>query len=457
LAKLNGYLEKCCGASFIENPAAHENLLTSREKIYEISDLVTINETYFFREGVHFELLVKYLPELAKLNRPIQICSAATSIGCEAYSIAMLLDYHLKNMPAFDFIIDAFDVSAEAIETAKGARYTANTMRTDGSAWKYILESYLTPAADEYVVPQQIRKKVRFFHHNIMRGLDKQYDIIFFRNALIYFSSKNRLVVLNDLAESLFDNGLLFLGISETASVRHPLLESRNFSGVFCFQKTAKTYTSDKAVWCKNVIPAVKTTERITHTGKKEADGRKVFSHAAKPARRTELTVDCGEVTAILGTEEGLPNANKTLQTFVNEKEASGSETISPSGAELAASIVYFLSVQDFHSADLLLLHLEKINEGALARFLRGEYHYLQGSTQAAEFFFREASVKDRMFWPAFYRIALLSSQENQARCNYKIMKACESLEKGKEFRYECFLGGFSPDYFRRKKKKKLA
>ena len=127
LLKLNAYLEKCCGASFIENPAAHEYLLTSRERIFEISDLLTVNETYFFREGVHFNLLASFLPELAKLKRPIQVCSAATSIGCEAYSIAMLLDYHAGNGLDFDFTVDAFDISAKAIETAKNGRYTANT------------------------------------------------------------------------------------------------------------------------------------------------------------------------------------------------------------------------------------------------------------------------------------------------------------------------------------------
>ena len=76
----------------MENPAAYEHLLNSREQIFEISKFLTINETYFFREGVHFDLLVRLLPQLAKLNRPLRIWSAATSIGCEAYSIAMLLD-----------------------------------------------------------------------------------------------------------------------------------------------------------------------------------------------------------------------------------------------------------------------------------------------------------------------------------------------------------------------------
>ena len=74
LAELNDYLEKTSGASFIENPAAYESLLASREQIFEISNIVTINETYFFREGAHFNLLASLLPQLIKNNRTVKIC-----------------------------------------------------------------------------------------------------------------------------------------------------------------------------------------------------------------------------------------------------------------------------------------------------------------------------------------------------------------------------------------------
>ncbi|MCL2809641.1 MAG: chemotaxis protein CheR, partial [Treponema sp.] len=188
LNNLNQYLEKSCGSSFIENPAAYEFLLTSREQIYNISKLLTINETYFFREGIHFTLLTNLLPDLIKLGKPLQICCAAVSIGCEAYTIAMLLDYYIKKGFRFDYYIDAFDINLEAIETAKNARYNKNTFRADGVSWKHILDSYLIQDNNEFIVVKEIQNKVNFFPHNIMRGLEKQYDIIFFRNSLIYFS-----------------------------------------------------------------------------------------------------------------------------------------------------------------------------------------------------------------------------------------------------------------------------
>ena len=466
LIKLNEYLEKCSGGTFIEKPAAYEYLLTSREQIFQISKTVTINETYFFREGAHFNLLSNFLPQLAKLNRPLQVCSAATSTGCEAYSIAMLLDHYAKNNPDFDYEIDAFDINAEVIETAKNGRYTTNTLRSDGAEWRHILDSYLVPSGDEYVVAENIRGKVHFFLHNIMRGLNKQYDIIFFRNALIYFSSKNRIIVLNDLAESLFHNGLLFLGVSETFTVKHPLLTGKHLSDVFYFQKTNNPVNPEHTEWEMNIMPPEKKRQNTEKKKPENQSAGKAKPASAKPAsekggpekpaqpkpfpsKQLELPVNFREVMVILGNEEGQPNAKKTLETLINEKNGSTNPE-SISGAELAASAVYFLNAQDFNSADSVLLHFEKSNNGAPVLFLRGEYHLLKGNTKEAELNFEHAAGKDRAFWPALYRIASLAAEGNRTRYEYKIKKACESLELGKELHYECFMGGFSPDYFKR-------
>lgn len=453
LIKLNEYIEFTCGASFVENPAVFEYLLTSREQIYIISKYLTVNETYFFREEDHFNLLSQLLPELIKLGRPLQICSAAVSIGCEAYSIAMLLDYHRKNGLNFDFSVEAFDVSAESIETAKKAHYTSNTIRSDGSSYRHILDSYLIQDGDEYIVPDNIRKKVRFFHHNIMRGLDKQYDIIFFRNSLIYFSSKSRISVLNNLSDSLSNNGLLFIGASETASIKHPLLVSRNLSDVFYFQKTGTPYIYEKTGNHSSF------TEHRKHTDYKHK------KHVNSPAEekkhsfhpKNEISVSCAEINEILKKDDGISNAERTIDALKDNNLSS------LSGSTLAASAIYYLNKQDFENANAIISHLEKYNSSAFTRFLRGEYYFLNGTSSEAEIFYNESSVKDKYFWPAFYRIAVLSADVNPTRYEYKIKKTIESikhlqnLEPDNERNYECFMGGFSPDYFCRILERKLS
>jgi len=452
LVKLNKYMEHNCGSSFIENPAVFEYILTSREQIYIISKYLTVNETYFFREGAHFELLSYLLPELAKLERPLQICSAAVSIGCEAYSIAMFLDYHIKNGLDFDFSVDAFDVSAESIETAKNARYTSNAFRTDGTSYRHILDSYLIHDGEEYIVPENIRRKVRFFPHNIMRGLDKQYDIIFFRNSLIYFSSKSRISVINNISDSLLNNGFLFTGASETASVKHPLLLNKNLSDIFYFQKTGTPYIYDQIENNSSIAGYRKYTDYKYKRPEIFPDENKIRSFHP----RNEITVSCAEINDILKKDDGRLNAEKTLEAIKNKNPSV------ISGSSLAASAIYYLNKQDFENADAIISHLEKNNSSAFTRFLRGEYYFLNGVSSEAEIYYNEASVKDKFFWPAFYRIAVLSADVNPTRYEYKIKKTIESinqlkrLEPDNERNYECFMGGFSPDYFRRILERKL-
>jgi chemotaxis protein methyltransferase CheR len=455
LIRLNEYLENNCGSSFIKNPAAYEYLLTSREQIFSISKFLTVNETYFFREGAHFDLLAGVLPELVELRRPLQICSAAVSIGCEAYSIAMLLDHHIKNGLNFDFTIDAFDVSVDAIETAKNARYTSNALRSDGSSWKHILDSYLIHDNDEFIVSQNIRRKVRFFPHNIMRGLEKQYDIIFFRNSLIYFSNKNRIFVINNLAESLISNGLLFMGISETSAVKHPLLANKNSSDVFYFQKTGTPFIYDQLGTFTNFTELYANNDNRQYK-KQEKPAVEKPLRPERP-KREEITVSCAEITEILKIEDGKPNAEKTFYALTNENLSA------LSGSALAASAIYFLNAQDLDKADAIISYLEKNNTGAFTKYLRGEHYFHNDNLQEAEKYYVESSVKDKYFWPSFYRIAVIASEGNPTRYEYKIKKTIESiellqnLEPDSERNYECFMGGFSPDYFLRILEKKLS
>ncbi|MCL2800692.1 MAG: hypothetical protein FWD28_02920 [Treponema sp.] len=444
LIALNKYLEETCKGSFIKNPAAYEYLLTSREQIFDISKFLTVNETYFFREGAHFNLLASLLPELIRSGRTLRICCAAVSIGCEAYSIAMLLDHQIKNGLNFDYNIDAFDVNINSVETAKNARFSENSLRTDGSAWKNILNLYLIKENGFYNVSHEIKNKVNFFPHNIMRGLDKQYDIIFFRNSLIYFTPKNRLTVLTNISESLFTNGLLFLGVSETSSVKHPLLASRYKSDVFYFQKISSESIENTA-FPDNII-------------KVNADRRNRQNSQYKQIlpKKEEIFVDCGEITNILKDDDGRQNSDKVLSAFKY------SNLSSFSGANLVSCIITLLNMQNLENAEKILEHLEKNNSSVFTRFLRAEYYFLSGIAEEAEKFYHEAAVKDKFFWPAFYRIAIIASEGNRTRFEYKAKKTLESidlwqkLEPDNRINYECFMGGFSPDYFKRILENKL-
>jgi chemotaxis protein methyltransferase CheR len=283
-----------------------------------------------------------------------------------------------------------------------------------------------------------------------MRGLDKQYDIIFFRNSLIYFSSKNRISVINNLAESLFHNGLLFIGVSETSSVKHPLLTSMNSSDIFYFQKTGIPHVHSQT---ETYTGYAKHDINVNHKYKKHNTEKKITPARSK---KEEISVSCSEIAEILKTEDGKPNAQKSLEVLANGNPDS------LSGTALTAAAVYFINTQDFNSANIIISHLEKNNSNSFTNFIRGEYYFHSGVFAEAEKYYIESSAKDKYFWPAFYRIAVLAAEGNPVRYGYKIKKTIESIELSQnlepenERNYECFMGGFSPDYFRRILEKKL-
>lgn len=203
----------------------------------EAAGFLTVNETYFFREPAHFTFLRNLLPFFEK--KGINICSAAVSTGCEAYSIAMLIEIYNKSLKEpIPYHIDAFDINHRVIETACKGVYGQRAMREDGSCFHYLANPYLKKTTDGYQVDISLQKNICFFVHNLMNDLPREkYDLIFFRNTFIYFSAPSRERVLSNLSSALKEEGTLIMGVSETAAVNHADLDEKNKNDVFYFQK----------------------------------------------------------------------------------------------------------------------------------------------------------------------------------------------------------------------------
>jgi len=213
----------------------------------EAAGFLTVNETYFFREPAHFSLLWQLLPSFEKTG--IRLCCAAVSTGCEAYSIAMMIEAYNRAAPIgarapspLSYHIDAFDINHRVIETACRGVYGIRALREDGNIFRYMADPYLNKTENEYRVEQSLKKNISFFVHNLMDELPpKEYDIIFFRNAFIYFSQKNRGRIVSNLSKNLTEGGILLLGVSETAGAHNACsdagLEEKSRKDVFYFQK----------------------------------------------------------------------------------------------------------------------------------------------------------------------------------------------------------------------------
>jgi chemotaxis protein methyltransferase CheR len=505
LNRLKRYLADRYGTPYRRE--AYEAILENREELGKIAPLITVNETYFFREGVHFRLLSRYvLPRLLRPGRPLRICSAATSSGCEAYSIAMVTDFFCRtgNLRRGEDLsglwsVDAFDVNPGMIDIANRGLYGPAAMREDGSEWKFLTDLYLRRVDQGFEAAELLRAKLRFFTRNIMEGLPGAYDIIFFRNALIYFSPEGRRKVLALLRNALTETGILVVGVSETAAVEESGLEMVHRMGAFYFARQgvpAAIPAGEPGPGGEPEAPQPGMTDRPVAARPAVADRPVVVAARpgvpepaavpAKPAapkvspvlpaqgaprtaaRREPAAVQdpawVARIARVLEREEGRPNAERVLGTL-REKGESGEGPLSsagpaePDSGELAAAAITLLNSADLPSAALVLSCLEERGSSPVTSFLRGElyYHGGGGAASEAEAKYQEAAAGERGFWPAFYRISSLAEKGNRTRYVYRLKKALESMERGTGRGYEIFIGGFSPDYYRRILEKKLA
>jgi chemotaxis protein methyltransferase CheR len=195
------------------------------DELGDLIDAVTTNKTDFFREPKHFDsLTAQVLPDLVKrgigMTRPLRVWSAGSSIGAEAYTLAMVLaDYQLTR-PGFDFRILGTDICTTVLRTASRAIYSEDMAEpiSHDLRQRYLLRSRDRKARQIRIVPP-LRAAVEFRQLNFMAQeyrLPTPQDIVFCRNVIIYFDNVVRQAVLGRICACISSGGYLFTGHSET-------------------------------------------------------------------------------------------------------------------------------------------------------------------------------------------------------------------------------------------------
>jgi chemotaxis protein methyltransferase CheR len=208
-------LQKCAVSSYGE----YFRLLASGECPEEVQtavDLLTTNETYFFREPNHFEFLKNQLPELVRYAEPVRVWSAAGSTGEEAYSIAMVLEDCLQGRP---WEVIASDISSRVLERARRGHYPMERARNVPRSYlqKYCLQG--KGAQDNtLLVERTLRAKVQFRQVNLNTPLPPlgQFDFVFLRNVLIYFNLETKRQVVRRVLSTLRPGGWLLISHTES-------------------------------------------------------------------------------------------------------------------------------------------------------------------------------------------------------------------------------------------------
>jgi chemotaxis protein methyltransferase CheR len=212
-------------------------------EMQQLINLMTVNETYFFREDYQFRALVRsILPELCtKRTRSdtLRIWSIPSSTGEEPYSIAIYLLEHWPQIASYDVEIVASDIDSNALAAARKGIYEQRSLR---DVPPDILERHFTPQPNgKFQISTDLRASIHFTSVNLANNAStasyRNFDIIFCRNLLIYFDDLSRRAAAETFYEALRPGGFVCLGHSESMSRISSLFRVRKFPEAIVYQK----------------------------------------------------------------------------------------------------------------------------------------------------------------------------------------------------------------------------
>jgi chemotaxis protein methyltransferase CheR len=227
---VEGRLRKRMRALGLPDFASYAGLLFRQDglagELTYLIDAVTTNKTDFFREPEHFDFLVSTMvPLLLKARNEagplLKVWSAASSTGAEAYTLAMVLDDMISRRRDFRFAILGTDISTQVLAQGRRAVYPAEMIAPvpPEMQTRYVMHGRRAGARREVRMAPEVRRYVRFAHLNLMDQtypFDRDVDIVFLRNVLIYFDKADQERVVGRLLTHIRPGGYLVLGHSES-------------------------------------------------------------------------------------------------------------------------------------------------------------------------------------------------------------------------------------------------
>lgn len=217
-ALVSGRLAKRLAAHQLSSYGDYFRLLTESKASPELQvavDLLTTNETYFFREPKHFEFLRRQVTDARPAGSRFRVWSAASSTGEEAYSIAMVLEDCIPGQ----WEIMGSDISTRVLARARSGHYS--TARISQIPAPYLQRFCLKGVGSEegmLLIDRRLREGVRFDRINLNVALPQigTFDVVFLRNVLIYFNGNTKRGVVTRIANVLKPGGYLLIGHSES-------------------------------------------------------------------------------------------------------------------------------------------------------------------------------------------------------------------------------------------------
>ena len=199
-----------------EYGAYNRYMLANTEEQEKLRNALTINVTKFFRDPEVFETIKRDLiPQILKNKQRVRIWSAGCSSGEEPYTLAIILYELSLTNPGMDGFVYASDIDYEIIKRAKEGVYEKNTLENMNET--QIRKHFIQRPDGKFEVKPHIKEKVRFQHHDLMRGepISRYLDIITCRNVTIYFNEKQKNDLCTEFYNGLNSGGFYVMGLSE--------------------------------------------------------------------------------------------------------------------------------------------------------------------------------------------------------------------------------------------------
>lgn len=204
-------------------------------------ELLTVNETYFFREEEHFRALIEHLwPRWASGRQgPVRIWSAACSNGCEPYTLAILLRERGMvgaGWPQVEIL--GTDVNARVLADAREGVYGEFALRNTPEHYR---KRYFVREGHLYRLVPEVRSMVTFRRDNLVRSTPGpapgSHHAVLCRNVLIYFDTQAKRRVVRRLVSVLRPGGVLIVGRSESLFNVPEAPSMVNIGGVLMYQR----------------------------------------------------------------------------------------------------------------------------------------------------------------------------------------------------------------------------
>jgi len=230
-------------AEYYQHLRFHANAAQEWDEVY---DLLTTNETYFYREDYQLAAFRdEVLPMLAQLTQPrrrLSIWSAGCSTGEEAYTLAIVVK-ESNLFEGWDVAIHGSDISRRCIATARRGVYGPSSFRAMADRLKH---AYFTERAGGWHVADSIRPTCHFNQMNLLDAdrarLLGRVDAIFCRNVLIYFDAHARRKMIDLFLDRLYPGGFLLLGHSESLLNLSTAFELCHLKGDLVYRKPLRSF-----------------------------------------------------------------------------------------------------------------------------------------------------------------------------------------------------------------------